>query len=264
MLPSALLKKEIYPVLENFFKPIGWKYSKMPHSFNYRDEKWVFHINWSFTSPYVSTFLILHKEIDILKRDLQLNAPSQNPNTFSINGIDKYILADSSCPYSYTPNSPTSARYGSDKYNELMKSTYGQPINTLQDMDKWIESIYEYISGTGIDYIEEYKYLPNLLRLLDNEMDEPNRIWNSMMAGGMQRFTDVLLVAQLCSDTNMEKKLDYVEKELQNLEWQIMGGEAEYWEAFLKILPTIKPRYPHYSKLSEEDLRKYNPPLFKR
>jgi hypothetical protein len=28
------------------------------------------------------------------------------------------------------------------------------------------------------------------------------------------------------------------------------------------IIIFLKPRYPHYSKLSEEDLRKYNPPLF--
>jgi hypothetical protein len=263
MLPSTTLRTQIYPILENFFKPLGWKYTKMPHSFEYRDEKWVFFLSWSFTRPSVDNYQTVHKEIDDLKRDLNLIAPGRSPIPYSHDGIDIITLKDTRCAYTYAPNAPI-GKAGTPEYGELLKSRYGQPLNTLDDLDKYKQSIYQYISGTGMDYIEEYKYLPNLLRLLDNEMDEPNRVWNSMMAGGFQRFTDVLLVAQLCSDTNMEKKLDYVEKVFQDNEWPRMGGETEYWEAFLKILPTIKPRYPHYSTLSEDDLRKFNPPLFKR
>lgn len=262
MLPSSQLKGEIFPILETFFKPLGWKYAKMPHRFEYRDEKWVFYLSWSFTRPSVDDYQTLHKEIDDLKRDFNLIAPGRSPIPFSNEDVDMITLKDTRCAYTFTPNIPN-GKFGKPEYGELLKSSYGQPINTLQDMDNWIDSIFEYISGTGLDYIEEYKYLPNLLRLLDNEMDEPNRVWNSMMAGGFQRFTDVMLVSQLCSDINREKKLDFVDKVLQDPEWPRIGGETEYWEAFLKILPTIKPRYPHYSKLSEEDLRLFNPPLFK-
>ncbi|HMR88589.1 MAG TPA: hypothetical protein PKD51_10560 [Saprospiraceae bacterium] len=263
MLPSSTLRTQIYPIIENFFKPLGWKYAKMPHRFEFRNDRWVFYLSWSFTRPSVDDYVTLHKEIDDIKRELKLHVPGLNPITYSRDGFEKFTLKDSRCAYTFTPNIPN-GKFGTPEYGELLKSRYCQPINTLQDMDNWIDSIYEYISGTGMDYIEEYKYLPNLLRLLDNEIDEPNRVWNSIVAGGFHRFTDVMLVSQLCSDTNMEKKLDYVEKVLQDTEWPRIGGESEYWEAFLKILPTIKSRYPHYSKLSEEDLRKYNPPLFKR
>lgn len=263
MLPSTTLRTQIYPILENYFKPLGWKYAKMPHRFEYRDDKWVFKLGWSFTDPIVYDYVTLHKEIDDLKRDLSLNAPGRSPIPYSHEGVDMITLKDTRCAYKYAPNAPIGKAF-TPEYGELLKSRYVQPLNTLDDLDKYKQSIYQYISGTGMDYVEEYKYLPNLLRLLDNEMDEPNRIWNSMMAGGFQRFTDVMLVSQLCSDINMEKKLEYVEKVFQDTEWPRMGGESEYWETFLKILPTIKPRYPHYSKLSEEDLRKYNPPLFKR
>lgn len=206
MLHSSLLKREIYPVLENFFIPLGWKYKKMPHSFNYRNDKWVFDLHWSFTAPFVNTYWILHKEIDNLKRDLQLDAPGQHPQTYSVEGVDKYILMDKRCPYSYAPNAPNTIKYGSDKYNELMKSRYGQPLNTLEDIDKWANSVYEYLSGTGMDFIESNKYLPNFLRLIDEEFAESGILGNSLLAGGFQRVTDVMLVAQLCGDIYIEKK----------------------------------------------------------
>jgi hypothetical protein len=262
MLPSTTLRTQIYPILENFFKPLGWKYAKMPHRFEYRDNKWVFNLSWSFTRPSVDTFWILHKEIDDIKREFNLHVPGLNPIIYSTAGFDKFTLCDTRSAYSYTPNMPT-VKYMTPEYDELMKNQYGQPINTLQDLDKWIDSIHEYISGTGMDYIEEYKYLPNLLRLLDDEIEDTGREWHSMMAGGFHRFTDVMLVAQLCSDLNMGKKLKYVETVILDPQYPLEEGDVEYWDTFLKILPTIKPRYPHYSKLSEEDLRIYNPPLFK-
>lgn len=261
MLPSSQLKGEIFPILETFFKPLGWKYAKMPHRFEYRDDKWVFYLSWSFTQPSVHDFIIMHKEIDELKRNLNLSIPGI-PNTFSIKGIDIITLRDSSCSYTYTPSAPLQ-KWGTLEYEELRKDRYSQPVNTLEELEKWVDGIYKYISSSGMDFIEEYKYLPNVLRLIDCEMDDPTHLWQSIMGFSFQKYTNVLLVAKLCGDINIDKKIDYIETILKNPEITIDEDGLTYWELFKKILKDVKPRYPHYSKLSEEDLRIFNPPLFK-
>jgi len=263
MLPSALLRKEIYPMLEKFFKPLGWKYTKMPHRFEYRDDKWVFTLGWSFTAPIVYDYGTLHKDVDVLKRELKLHIPGLNPIIYSTEGYDKFTLADRRCAQTYAPNGPQLPP-SNTRYAELVKSRYAQPLNSLYDLDKWIDSIYKYISGTGLDYIEEYKYLPNLLRLLDEDYLESYEMGHPLASGGFRRFTDFMLIAKLCSDNKITAKIKYVEDNLLNPEYPKYEGDEKYWDDFLKILDSVSARYPHYSKLSEEDLRKYNPPLFKR
>ena len=130
-----------------------------------------------------------------------------------------------------------------------VKKNYSQPVNTLEELEKWIDSIYEYISGAGLEYIEEYKFLPNVLRLIDSEMDNPNRTWVSIRGGGFQKYTNVLLVAKLCSDTQLGDKISFIEDIVNHPEYPNYDNGMEYWSPFMKVLKDVKPKYLDFPRI---------------
>lgn len=125
----------------------------------------------------------------------------------------------------------------------LSYNTEEQPVETEQDCIDYCQSIISYMETEGKSFVEQYSYLPNILKEMDRLVSE-GKYWNGMygkggiLTGGFDSNFRGLIISKLCNDTNYEKKLDWIESRVsENEKW------LPYYEKLKERLKSVEPIY---------------------
>ena len=119
-------------------------------------------------------------------------------------------------------------------------------IDTEEEVEEFCDWYLGYINGEGADFVQYYSYLPNVLKRMDELLNQGLSWQNGeqgILAGTLDAFFRGLIIAKLCNDpeSNFESKVRFCEKYLYdgtNNEW------LPYYEKLkAEVLPTIEPKY---------------------
>lgn len=117
-------------------------------------------------------------------------------------------------------------------------------IDTEEKIEEFCNWYLGYINGEGEDFVQHYSYLPNVLKRMDELVEEgltwqyPNK---GILAGTLDAEFRGLIISKLCNDPNFLQKLeecDQVFSEDRYKRW------VPYYEKLkAEVLPTIEPKY---------------------
>ena len=119
-------------------------------------------------------------------------------------------------------------------------------MDTEEQIEDYCNWYLGYINGEGADFVQHYSYLPNVLKRMDELLNQGLSWQNGeqgILAGTLDAFFRGLIIAKLCNDpeSNFESKVRFCEKYLYdgtNNKW------LPYYEKLkAEVLPTIEPKY---------------------
>lgn len=257
MITAIKQRENIVPAILDILSAYGWLHNKTPiDKFTYDTDRYHIAMSARFSDyapgSYVTNFYIQFKEVVAVFLKLGINPPGYN---LSIDNGNLYTIHDYRFVQKFSPSNMgmTTADI------EHFKDQYGRPLKNSEDLSAWAASVQDYIHHEGKEFIEEYKYLPNVLKQMDSDFSQNgqwNILWGSILNG--------LVVSKLCSDVNYDEKFLYIENQIFNTPFYHQRHPAwmDFWKEFIEVMEHVKPIYPYYASLNAEDIKKLNPNLF--
>ena len=230
-MPITKEKKQIlFSITHPYFIKNGYKYlSDLPG--NYRKVKLNMVIEMLFdfknqSDDHVNTLILIHfKEVE--KIILEIGLPNYNLSSYYLGEVFFPTILD---------NLNNVTFYQKKSRLDLSK---------VLGFKKWGELIVSYMENEGQDFIEEYSYLPNVLKEMNRLEREGEQNYLKILRGGIDHIFRGLIISRLCNDSDYERKLK---------KWEplILMPKYEEWhssfEKLKKLLSETKPIY-NISKL---------------
>lgn len=128
-----------------------------------------------------------------------------------------------------------------DSKNRVRCSVYEEGMSGLHE---FISNSLRYINEEGAKFVEYYSYLPNILKRMDELVNE-GFFWQyegeGILYGGIDAFLKGLIISKLCNDPNFDAKL-------ADCDERFTGEAYKRWVPYYEklkaeILPTIEPKY---------------------
>jgi len=141
-------------------------------------------------------------------------------------------------------------RFDIDEYKKKKKyhlSTVNFKVNpeslkkvslyTIIEIEEFAQSFIKFYENEGQAFIDQYSYLPNVLKEMDR-LEAENLYWKEILSGGPDYLFRGVIISKLCNDANFNKKILFVNSLLKSSEdW------APYWAKLKEVLPSIQPKY---------------------
>ena len=182
----------------------------------------------------------------IVAQDFFFNFKSYGKITFSKIGITHYEVEN------YILNLDFFPEHFNDKKKYHLHTAYDWSsigshsfeANNLEEIEQGIELIKNYINGDGKLFLDNYLYLPNILKRMD-ELESEGILWQDRKNGGILAGTlDAnfrgLIISKLCNDKNYESKKAIVDLKLEKPNY---ANWKPYYEKLKTVLPSIQPKY---------------------
>lgn len=103
-------------------------------------------------------------------------------------------------------------------------------IESEEDVLRWKEALISYINRDGKLFIEEFSYLPNVLRRLNQNSTLETLSYTKILLGRLDHLFRALIISKLCDDPFFQEKLSLVKAEIakdENFQWINHFNELE-------------------------------------
>lgn len=113
-----------------------------------------------------------------------------------------------------------------DSQTDLGYSSERYPVQTINQVEDYSQSIIKYMEQQGWAFTKSYSYLPNVLTEM-NRLEVQGKYWNGvrgeggLLDGGSSSFFRGLIVSKLCNDSDYGRKVEMVDK--------IFDDNADEW-----------------------------------
>ncbi|MEO1049144.1 MAG: hypothetical protein AAFX87_00870 [Bacteroidota bacterium] len=188
----------LLPALKEKLNPLGYEYVQgPPPRFRAVSEELVTWINLELSEmahqTTVTNFNICHKVVeDVI---LQLG---ELPN---MSRLDKYT---SGKEFFETVV---------DRENKQAFDTTVKGINNDDDLVEWKNSIITYITDAGLQFVEYYSDLRNVLKKMDDLAKESDmKAWKHILGGGPTFVFRGLIISKLCGDPGFDVKVKFMDE----------------------------------------------------
>jgi hypothetical protein len=128
-----------------------------------------------------------------------------------------------------------------DKETKMPDGYYGgigYDVNTQEELEFFTEWILNYLKTDGQKFIENYSYLPNILKKMD-ELQTEGKYWSEILSGCEDNLFRGLIISKLCNDKNYNKKIEYVD----SIFYESPDDWLPYYEKLKEHLKSVEPIY---------------------
>ena len=105
-------------------------------------------------------------------------------------------------------------------------------INNPEDVGKWKEALFSYVENEGMEFIEKYSHIPNILAEMDKIDQSNGHTYTPFILGRIDHLFRALIISKLCNDPK------YLERK-ERFDNIILQQKYEKW-------------HPYYERLKEK------------
>ena len=252
------IKKMVCKRLDAELKPLGWKVYKSGYFPVYSLDIGYFKISFDFIVPHVSfhggIYNLKFSRIDITIKEIE---------SYISECIGETLL----CGNSSMGNIDVKTnRYRRTLFDKTDLTKYDDfVIETEDDANMVVDYFLDYLFGTAKKFVETYLYLPNIVRKVDDFIQNKISWMRNNDEGDIELFGSYdgyfrgLIISKLCNDPLYNEKLDYVELRCKIYEEKNYPHYEDFrrdFERMKEILPTIEPKYSMDSPNEEAEMEK--------
>ena len=252
------IKKMVCKRLDAELKPLGWKVYKGGHFLVYSLDIGNFKISFDFIVPHVSfhggIYNLKFSRIDITIKEIESYISECIGETLLCGNSNMGDIDVKTNRYRRTLFDKTDLT----KYDDFV-------IETEDDANMVVDYFLDYLFGTAKKFVETYLYLPNIVRKVDDFIQNKISWMRNNDEGDIELFGSYdgyfrgLIISKLCNDPLYNEKLDYVELRCKIYEEKNYPHYKDFrrdFERMKEILPTIEPKYSMDSPNEEAEMEK--------
>lgn len=114
----------------------------------------------------------------------------------------------------------------------------GYDVENQEQLEFFTNWIINYLQTSGKEFIENYSYLPNILKKMD-ELQAEGKYWSEILSGSDNNLFRGLIISKLCNDINYEEKVKYID----SIFYETPDNWLPYYEKLKLRLNTVEPIY---------------------
>jgi len=120
------------------------------------------------------------------------------------------------------------------------KSFFEMDIQSENDVNEWAIAFLDYIKNDGLDFLNKYTYLPNVLTKIDEIENGGKEYYLDIISGGLDHLFRVLIISKLCNDPKFSDREKYIEGIMSIEKYEMY---QYYFGLLKKELEKVEPIY---------------------